>query len=509
MSVEVNDALKLIPATATTTASQAACPLCQQPSQRVHSHYLRTLTDLPCCGQRVKWIIQVRRFRCLNPACKRKLFSERLPTCAPAYARRTLRQRDALSEVACTLGGKVGEWIVGLRSMSISHDTLRRLIRRYQPPASTTPRVLGVDDFAWKKGRRYGTILIDLERHQVIDVLPDREAETLTAWLKEHPGVEIISRDRAGAYAEGASKGAPEAVQIADRFHLLLNVMTAATRLFERKHDTLKHIYEQEKVLNPPVAPAPGETDPSAHPLTVSQLQQQVRQARRQNRYDEVKKLHEQGVSQRAIAALVGLHRDTVHRYLKTVELPAIVRPHRRSKLDPYQDYLHQRWSEGARNLTHLVAELRGKGYRGSDTIVFDYLRPLHKQPEWLPAYQQQQQRAAQGMPTAPLSAREAAWLFVCPPPKLTLAQVRQLDPMRTRDEELGKAYELVQDFRTMLTRRQLALFPRWIEEAKGSGLPELRRFAEGLLRDYDAVRAPLSFEYSQGQTEGQVHRLK
>ena len=222
-----------------------------------------------------------------------------------------------------------------------------------------------------------------------------------------------------------------------------------------------------------------------------------------------MKKLHEQGVSQRAIAALVGLHRDTVHRYLNTRELPAIVRPHRRSKLDAYKDSLHRRWSEGERTITHLVAELREQGYRGSDTIVFDYLRPLREQPEWLYAYQQQRQRAAQGIPTAPLSAREAAWLFVCPPAKLTLAQVRQLDPLRTRDEELGKAYELVQDFRTMITRRQLAFLPRWIEEAKASGLPELRRFAEGLLRDYDAVRAALSFEYSQGQTEGQVHRLK
>jgi transposase len=171
MSVEVDDALNLITASATTTASEAACPLCQQPSKRVHSHYLRTLTDLPCCGQRVKWIIQVRRFRCLNPACSRKLFSERLPTCAPAYARRTLRQGDALSEVACTLGGKVGEWIVGLMSMNVSHDTLLRMIRRRQPEALATPRVLGVDDFG--ATRKVACIAVrTLERRILPGVLP-------------------------------------------------------------------------------------------------------------------------------------------------------------------------------------------------------------------------------------------------------------------------------------------------------------------------------------------------
>jgi transposase len=157
--------------------------------------------------------------------------------------------------------------------------------------------------------------------------------------------------------------------------------MTAVTRLFERKHVTLKRIHEEGYALDPPLPSASRDKDPSPKPLTVTKEQQQARHARRKNRYDEVKALHEQGVSQRAIATLVGLHRDTVHRYLNTSEVPEIVRSHRRSKLDPYKDYLHQRWTEGVCNVTHLVAELRDQGYQGSDTIVCDYLRPCHEKP--------------------------------------------------------------------------------------------------------------------------------
>jgi transposase len=312
----------------------------------------------------------------------------------------------------------------------------------------------------------------------------------------------------------GARRGAPQAIQVADRFHLLLNLTTALQKFFERKQDSLQRLAAEDKALSKAapqdnIAARPASSTSDATPLTATEAQRQGRRARRQSRYEEVIKLHQQGMSQVAIAALVGLDRDTVRRYINAPGLPEIVRPGKRSKLDPYKPYLQERWARGVHNIKRLVAELRERGYRHGETIVYDYLRSMREQPVWPGASPVSKKKPTHASSQSSLSAREAAWLFTRNPQRLRLAQVVKLDHVRRSDEEWETAYQLTQDFRVMVTRRQHNALDRWLTEAKSSGIAELQSLAAGIVRDFDAVRAALTLPYSNGQTEGQVNKLK
>lgn len=242
------------------TRAGAECPRCHRPSARVHSYYTRTVADLPWHGVAVKLELRTRRLRCRNSLCTKRIFCERLPRVVACYGRKTVRLDDALRLIGFLLGGEAGARATLKLAMRTSPDTLLRRVRASVKPCSPTPRVLGVDDFAFRRGQRYATTLVDLEKHRVIDLLADRESATLAAWLKAHPGVEVVSRDRSPTYAAAITEGAPVAIQVADRFHLLLNVREALEKVMTRQNRLLR----SRSLAAPPSTAASAENDAHA-----------------------------------------------------------------------------------------------------------------------------------------------------------------------------------------------------------------------------------------------------
>ena len=508
------------------SATAGQCPACRTSSTDVHERYVRRPVDLPWRGRKARLWVTARRFRCVNDSCGRRTFVEDFGQGLPRYARRTKEATDLLLDLALKAGGEEGSRLAGGLGLPASPDTLLRLIRGLPLPDPSTPRVLGVDDLALRRGCRYATLLVDLEAHCPVDLLKDRDAETLAGWLREHPGVEVISRDRAEAYAEGASAGAPDAVQVADRFHLLQNVTGALDGMLRGRSLSVEEpspATEQGDVLPAILPDGPGEpreevdaaprlaqveADPEP-PMSPTKRYQEERREARTARWERVRHLHEVGVSISQIGREVGITRKTVRSLLARPSPPRnrVARPRPEGlespTLAPYVGYLQDRWQQGCTNASRLFREIEAKGYEGSRTLLTQAVQPWRgpKKPK-LPKKERDRVRR--------MSRRTSKrWTCLKPLEKLKDDERGLLERLLSSDDELALGYELTQRFRLLLEDRDLAALDPWLRDAKKSDLPTFMGLAGGIEADRAAVEAAFLLPWSNGQLEGQVNRVK
>jgi transposase len=541
------------------TRAEATCPGCGCLSEHVHSQYQRTVNDVPCGGRRVVLRLCVRKFFCLQLCCQRKVFAERLPDLARPWARVTNRLLEELKAIGLAASAEVSERLAPRLGMQVKASTLLRYLRSIPPPADAPVRVLGIDDFALRRGDSYGTIVVNIETGKPLDLLPDRTAEAVLPWLKRHQEIEVVSRDRASAYADAVKRALPHALQVADRYHLVQNLREHLQRFLDHKrtclpiveafllkegltHDSgsagsLADQAEASALLpsadrsqaegtgqplegiKPELQGTRIEQEVELSCLTYAERKKKISREKRLARYQQVLALHRAGMGQRAIARELEMSRQVVYRFLAAETFPerapgSGVRPRGAGKLDPYLAYLRERWDAGTHNSSHLEASIKQRGYTGSPALLRRLLG------EWraeLPS------KSRQGKPRKPrlaspvstqagkhrLSSRSAAFLMILPPENLSERQRHQLEHICQGSSELRTVYLLSQEFVTMLKEGQAEALDCWLKRAKACHVTELGSFVNGIHRDYAAVRAAFCLPWSNGITEGHVNRLK
>jgi len=448
--------------------------------------------------KKVRWVIGVRRFFCRNNDCKRKVFCERLIPRLQVYARRTSDLTVALEAVSISTSAEVGAGLTDKLGLSASSSTLLRIVRRIQIPSYATPQVLGVDDWAFRRGHRYGTILCDLERHCVIDLLPERSAESLAAWLQSHPGIAIICRDRSDVYASGIAQGAPDALQVLDRWHLLKNVGEAVDAVLRRyRRFLLKSTTVVDSNATVSLANLLGKPSPK-------DKKRHRNEAKRQARYDRAQRLHNEGLDASAISQMLGISVRLTKKLLAAPSCPLRRRPPvKDSILEPFLAELTLRFEAGCHNSMQLWHELAQLGFLGSYATVHKVICRLQ---QGLPA--QRRSSSALIPQKQRYTVRQAKWLFTAQLDSLPIEDTTALAGI-LEQADLAHLYRLAQNFSAILRLRLVDQLDLWLAAAKVSRFPAFRRLSASLQREYTALKAAVLLPWSSGQVEGQVQRLK
>jgi transposase len=460
-------------------ADGAACPRCGTWSAQVHDWYTRRLADAGIGGRRVLAWLRVRVLRCGSTGCPAGTFAEQIEGLTSRYARRTPLAARMLAAIASVLAGRPGSRLAAVLAVEAGRDTLIRVLMALPEPPAALIRVLGVDDFSLRRGRSYATVLVDLEAGVPVDVLPDREAATLEAWLRAHPGVEVICRDRAGAYDRAARAGAPDAIQVADRWHIWHNLGEHARTTVARHKDCLR-------------GPAGDGPDPQDREKagTPADLEAVIR-----GRHQAVHQLRAAGKSQAQAAAELGLSPQTAGRYWRAASPAALLAARSASALDPYKPYLRARRDQGATKIAPLFREITQLGYTGSYTTVYAWLGQLNL-------------AAPARKPAPPKPGQVTGWILA-DPARLDPAGATALAGIRARCPQLDALARHITEFATILTGQHGSRLDTWIAAVDADDQPDLHRFTAGIRQDYHAVRNGLTLPWNSGPVEGLNTRTK
>ncbi|MCA2230502.1 ISL3 family transposase [Nonomuraea sp. NEAU-L178] len=476
---------------------EGMCPQCGGASGRVHGRYVRRLADAAVGGWRTVLAVTVRRFKCVNSACAVVTFAEQVVGLTSPHARYTPVLRTMLTSIAVAMAARAGARLAARLGLLVAKDTLLRMVRALPEEPVGSVRVVAVDDFALRKRDRYATIVVDLERKRPIEVLEGRESGPVAAWLAGHPEIQIVCRDRARSYAEAARTGAPQAQQVADRWHVWHNLAEAVEKTVGAHHACIKTAYVDQPDEHPHDSPAQPTALPDGHLDVRGRNRKLV--TRTIGRYSAVQDLVSQGRSLKGISRDLNLDYYSVRRYARAATLDELLATvtNRASKLDAHKPYLAQRVAEGCRNALQLFRELQARGYRGSSSTVGLYVRLL-------------KQGSVPPPPPRPVPRprRVTRWIMT-DPGNMHPNDAHELKQIRIACPELDAAVEHVRAFATMMRHLHGEQLLSWIDSVRGHNLPHLRQFADGLTYDLDAVTAGLSLPWSSGQAEGQNTRVK
>jgi transposase len=460
-------------------AEQVKCRHCQAVSRRVHSSYMRRLADTGIGGRMVVIQLAVRRFFCPSPGCPATTFAEQPEGLASWYSRLTVPARELASRTGLALGGRAGARLSGAMALPASRQVLLRLVMALPDPPAGLVRVLGIDDFSFRRGRSWGTLLVDMETRRPAGVLDGREAATATAWLKDHPGTEVICRDRAGAYAQAARDGAPGAIQVADPWHLYHN-------LSARVRDAVAANQAALPAAVPDPGPAPA--DPAQVTAIITQ------------RHAVIRQLRARGLTLEQAAAGTGLGKGRTSRYWKAGSPARLLAARGTSALDPFKSYLDQRWTQGQHNIAALHAEITARGYRGSRTTTYAYATTLRL-------------AAPPAAPRPPAIAQAACWIMAGPDRKghhLAPADRTRLDAILAASPQLAALAGHVARFSEIASGRLgSTALDAWLDAVDADDQPDLHHFTAGIRQDHQAVASAVTLEWTSAAVEGNVCRLK